>query len=440
MLMQPEPSYLYSSRSYWYPQAPVSDYATARLHLSVPLTIDCVASGELEPGFPTVIAGKEPALNRKLYVFTAAQPLRYLAFILSRFARTETTTIAFPAPQEAADGPKGAADEPELSGTKYRSLNLSIETNPRQATRGRELAERAADIALFYESIVGDSPYSSFTVALIESDLPGGHSPGYFAALNQQLPTSGLVWRNDPAAFPGYPDFFIAHELAHQWWGQAVGWRNYHEQWLSEGFAQYFAAMYAQQQRGEEGFTSVLKQLRRWGMEATDQGPISLGYRLGHIRGESRVFRALVYNKSAAVLHMLRRLVGDDAFFRGVRRFYREARFKKVGTQDFRAAMEKESGKDLERFFERWIYGSTLPKLKVGYRVEGSEVVLHVEQIGEIFDVPVTVTLQYSDRRPVDVLVPVTDRIVDQRVPLEGVLRGIDVSKEDGTMADIVKN
>jgi hypothetical protein len=441
MMLQPEPSYLYSSRSYWYPQAPVSDYATARLHLSVPPGIDCVASGELEPGFPTLVVGKEPTLNRKLYVFTAAQPLRYLAFILSRFARAETTTIAFPVASETSDRSDDAAGGgTALSGTKYHSLNLSIETNPRQVTRGRELAERAADIALFYESIIGDSPYSSFTVALIESELPGGHSPGYFAALNQQLPTSGLVWRNDPAAFPNYPDFFIAHELAHQWWGQAVGWRNYHEQWLSEGFAQYFAAMYAQQQRGEEGFTSVLKQLRRWGMEATDQGPISLGYRLGHIRSESRVFRALVYNKSAAVLHMLRRLVGDDAFFRGVRRFYREARFKKVGTQDFRAAMEKESGKELERFFDRWIYGSTLPRLKVSHRVEGSEVVLRVEQIGEIFDVPVTVTLQYADRKPVDVLVPVTDRTVDHRTPLEGVLRGIDISKEDGTMAEIVKN
>jgi len=279
----------------------------------------------------------------------------------------------------------------------------------------------------------------SFTIALIESDLPGGHSPGYFAALNQQLPTSGLVWRNDPAAFPGYSDFFLAHELAHQWWGQAVGWRNYHEQWLSEGFAQYFAAMYAQQQRGDEGFTSVLKQLRRWGMDTTDQGPISLGYRLGHIRSESRVFRALVYNKSAAVLHMLRRLVGDDVFFRGIRRFYREARFRKVGTQDFRAAMEKESGKPLERFFDRWIYGSTLPKLKVSHRVEGNDVVLHVEQVGEIFDVPLTLTLQYADRKPVDVLVPVTDRTVDHRTPLEGVLRGVDVSKDDGTMAEIVK-
>jgi len=174
-------------------------------------------------------------------------------------------------------------------------------------------------------------------------------------------------------------------------------------------------------------------------MDTTDQGPISLGYRLGHIRSESRVFRALVYNKSAAVLHMLRRLVGDDVFFRGIRRFYREARFRKVGTQDFRAAMEKESGKPLERFFDRWIYGSTLPKLKVSHRVEGNDVVLHVEQVGEIFDVPLTLTLQYADRKPVDVLVPVTDRTVDHRTPLEGVLRGVDVSKDDGTMAEIVK-
>jgi hypothetical protein len=448
MMMQVEPSFLYSSRSYWYPQAPVTDYATARIHISVPPGLDCVASGELEPGFPTIVAGKDPTLNRKLYVFTAAQPLRYLAFILSRFSRAETTTIAFSsdtngrAPVQPAGG-KGAdaAAEKPLAGSVYRSLNLSIEANPRQAQRGRELAERTAEIAMFYESIIGDSPYSSFTVALIESDLPGGHSPGYFAALNQQLPSSSaLVWRNDPAAFPNYPDFFIAHELAHQWWGQAVGWRNYHEQWISEGFAQYFAALFAHHQRGDEGFASVLKQLRKWGMDATDQGPIFLGYRLGHIRSESRVFRALVYNKSAAVLHMLRRLVGDDHFFRGVRSFYRDSRFRKVGTQDFRAAMEKETGRPLERFFDRWIYGSTLPKLKVAHRLEGTDVVVHLEQIGEVFDVPVTLTLQYADRKPVDVTIALTERSVDQRVPLEGVLRSVEISKDDGTMAEIVKD
>jgi len=427
-----EPSFLYSSRSYWYPQAPVSDYATAKIRITVPASFECVASGELAPGFPGLLTGTDDSQNRKVYVFSAVQPLRYLAFIVSRFARAETLTIAFP--------PATAAGTGALPGISYRSMNLSVEANPRQVQRGHELADRAADIAKFYESLVGDNPYSSFTVALIENDLPGGHSPGYFAAFNQPLPTSQLVWRNDPAAFSGYPDFFLAHELAHQWWGQAVGWRNYHEQWLSEGFAQYFAALYAQHQRGDDAFVGVLRQLRKWGMNETDQGPIYLGYRLGHIRGESRVFRALVYNKGAAVLHMLRRLVGDDAFFRGLRRFYRESRFHKAGTEDLRAAMEGETGRPLQRFFERWIYGSTLPRLKFTYRVEGSEVVLKVEQIGELFDVPLTVVLQYADRRLVEVLIPVTDATVEKRVPLTGVLRGIDVSKDDGTMAEIVKS
>ena len=429
-----EPSFLYSNRSFWYPQAPVSDYATATIRISVPPALDCVASGELQPGFPGILTAKDPSQNRKVYLFRASQPLRYLAFIVSRFARTETATVAFPPRVEAA----GSETAP-LSGTTYNSLNLSVETNPRQVQRGRELGERSADIAQFYHSIIGDLPYSSFTLALVESDLPGGHSPGYFAALNQPLPTSPLVWRNDPAAFSSFPDFFLAHEIAHQWWGQAVGWRNYHEQWLSEGFAQYFAALYAQRQRGDEVFASVLRQLRKWGMDNSDQGPVYLGYRLGHVRDQSRIFRALVYNKGAAVLHMLRRLVGDEPFFRGLRRFYGTSRFHKAGTAELRAAMELETGQPLERFFERWIFGSTLPRLKVGYRVEGTDVVLQVEQLGEVFDVPLTIVLQYADRKPVEVLVAVTDRVVEKRVPLAGALRGIDVSKDDGTMAEIVR-
>jgi aminopeptidase N len=327
---------------------------------------------------------------------------------------------------------------PPLSGIINHSLNLAVEANPRQVAHGRELADRAADIEQFYESIIGDSPYPSFTLALVESDLPGGHSPAYFAALNQPLPTSPFVWRNDPTAFVNFPEFFAAHEIAHQWWGQAVGWRNYHEQWLSEGFAQYFAAMYAQHVRGDEAFGAVMRQMRKWAMANSDQGPVYLGYRLGHIRGQSRVFRALVYDKGAAVLHMLRRLVGDDAFFRGLQRFYLGSRFKKVGTEDFRKAMEKESGRPLDRFFDRWIYGFSLPKVKFSYRVDGSDVVLHAEQTGEVFDVPLTITLQYADKR-VDVIFPVTEQTSEMRVALSGALRGVEVSKDDGTLAEIVR-
>jgi aminopeptidase N len=176
--------------------------------------------------------------------------------------------------------------------------------------------------------------------------------------------------------------------------------------------------------------------MRRWAMDTSEQGPVYLGYRLGHIRNESRVFRALVYNKGAVVLHMLRRLLGDDAFFRGLRRFYRTSRFRKAGTEDFRAAMEAESGKTLNRFFEQWIYGSTLPKLRISYRVEDGDLVLRIEQIGEIFDVPVALVLDYGDKRST-VVVPVTDRIVEHRVKLTGTLKSVDFTKDDGTLAEV---
>jgi aminopeptidase N len=106
--------------------------------------------------------------------------------------------------------------------------------------------------------------------------------------------------------------------------------------------------------------------------------------------------------------------------------------------------MEAETGRPLERFFERWIYGSTLPRLKFSYRVEpaatGQQAVIHVEQMGDVFDVPLTLTFQYADGREVQVTVPVTDRVVDVPVALTGTLRGVDISRDDGTLAEITEN
>ena len=180
-----------------------------------------------------------------------------------------------------------------------------------------------------------------------------------------------------------------------------------------------------------------MRQMRRWAMRESDQGPVYLGYRLGHIKSDSRVFRALVYNKGAAVLHMLRRLVGDDAFFRGVRHFYSASRFRKVGTDDLRNAFEIEAGRPLDRFFDQWIYGSTLPRLKVQYRVEGAELVVHVDQIGEVFEVPVTLTLQYAGGKKTDVVVAVRDQSTDQRIPLDSTLQSVAINRDDGILAEV---
>jgi hypothetical protein len=413
-----EPVYAYSNRSYWYPQSPVTDYATAKMTITVPGELDVIASGT-PVGPSTVLAAAPGQRGRKRFVFESAKPSRYLSVLISRF-------------QIGASIPLKLQDEDD-------PVALTVAVNPRQAGKARGLSEKASDILRFYASLMADAPYGSFTLALTESDLPGGHSPAYFAMLNQPLPTSPFVWSNDPVSFPNYPSFFIAHELAHQWWGQAVGWKNYHEQWLSEGFAQYFAALYAEHERGPEQFASVLRQMRKWAIDTSPQGPVYLGYRLGHIKSDGKVFRALVYNKGAMVLHMLRRLIGDDAFYAGLRDFYATWRYQKAGTDDFRVSMEKASGHPLTRFFDRWIFDSAIPTLHFTSRVEGTDLHVRFEQKGDLFDVPVLVTVTYADGTTDDTVIAVTDQVTERTLPLKGTMRSVDVNRDNGALAEIDK-
>ncbi len=216
-----EPRLLYSNRSYWYPQAPVTDYATGVLRLTVPDKRACVASGTPASGNPVrVTSARGPGLR---YVFLVNQPARYFSTVISRLDQAGDAEVKGPSP-----------------------ITVAVQANPRQRGSGRRKVAEAAAILDVYGDVLGDFPYPSLTLALVDDPLPGGHSPAYFALVNQPLPATKFTWANDPVAFDGYPQFFLAHEIAHQFWGGAVGWESYHEQWISEGFAQYFALLYAE--------------------------------------------------------------------------------------------------------------------------------------------------------------------------------------------------
>ncbi len=407
-----EQRWLYSNRSYWYPQATVTDYATAKVRITVPADFDAVATGD-PAGPPTVLT--EGNRRRKVFTFDAARPSRYLAAIVTRLDRVNASRIT-----------AGGQD-----------VSLYVQSSPRQGGRIRDMAEKATAVLKFYASLVGDAPYPSFTLAVVESDRPGGHSPPYFALLNQVVIGSAFVWRNDPVSFDNYPTFFLAHELAHQWWGHAVGWKNYHEQWISEGFAQYFAALYAEKDLESNVLPNLLRQMRHTAISASGQGPVYLGYRLGHIRADERVFRSVIYNKAAMVLHMLRRLVGDDAFFAGVRSFYEEWKFKKAGTDDFRQVMERTSGRDLSRFFETWIYGSNIPRVKFGSHHTAGSAVVRFEQRGEPVDVAITVTIAYTSGNTEEVIIVLADKMTERTLPLKGTVRSISANADNGALVEI---
>ena len=438
-ILLPEPRFLYSNRVYWHPQASVTDYATATLRITVPSEFQVVASGRLVGSSVSSADGPRASLKSVRTVeYVAERPARYLGCVISRFVPIATTRANVPA---VAPGERIAGVAPAVLDGPAPFVNLEVVSTPRMIGKNRQTPARLSSIMRFYAATIGEAPYPNFTLAALDDNLPGGHSPAFFAVIHQPLPTTPFSWSDDPVSFDSiYPHFFLAHEVAHQWWGQAVGWKNYHEQWLSEGLAQYFAALYADTDRGAGTLALLLGNMRDTAYDQRGQGPISLGYRLGHLQADGRVFRSVVYNKSAVVLHMLRRLIGDEAFFNGLKAFYREWRFKKAGTDDLRAVFESTSTLKLDRFFEHWILGASIPRLRLSYQAEsnGDFGRIRVEQVGPVFDLPLTVAVQYTDGRADEVTLKITAASLEERIPLKGVVRRV-VAKDELSLYEIVK-
>lgn len=180
-----------------------------------------------------------------------------------------------------------------------------------------------------------------------------------------------------------------AHEVAHQWWGHMVGWASFHDQWLSEGFADFSAGVFVQATQGKsDNFMKFLEKSRdhileknNFGFCANDAGPLWMGTRLSHNRARS-AYSSLVYPKGGYVLHMLRMMMwdnqtGDTRFKNMMKEFVAAHLYKPASTEDFQAMVEKhmipvmnvEGNGKMDWFFRNWVYGSDIPRYSVKYDV-----------------------------------------------------------------------
>jgi aminopeptidase N len=158
----------------------------------------------------------------------------------------------------------------------------------------------------------------------------------------------------------------VAHEIAHQWFGDSVTEATWSDLWLSEGFATYFAGLFVERTEGKAEFRAYMKSAaeKYFGYEKERRAPI-------HDRETENLNDLLNpnnYEKGAWVLHMLRGVVGDQAFFAGIRDYYAAHRNSTATTEDLRAALEKSSGMNLQDFFARWVYGSGHPRYEAVWR------------------------------------------------------------------------
>jgi aminopeptidase N len=157
----------------------------------------------------------------------------------------------------------------------------------------------------------------------------------------------------------------VAHEIAHQWFGDSVTEATWADLWLSEGFADYFAGLFMQRYEGEVAFQRYMKQEADtyFNYEKKTRTPV-------HDTETEDLFKLLNannYQKGAWVLHMLRSELGDQNFFRGIRLYYDAHKHATATTEDLRAAFEKVSGRNLKDFFASWIYGAGHPRYDLAW-------------------------------------------------------------------------
>ncbi len=150
-------------------------------------------------------------------------------------------------------------------------------------------------------------------------------------------------------AFVSGNNFFTdtyVHELAHHWWGNSVGPKTWNDIWLNEGFATYSEALYAEAKHGKDALISKM------------QSKFSNHFR-GPLYAPKNLFGETVYEKGAWVLHMLRNEIGDSTFFKSLHRYYDLYKYSNASVEDFKKVCEGESGIDLNKFFDQWIYTGT---------------------------------------------------------------------------------
>ncbi len=188
----------------------------------------------------------------------------------------------------------------------------------------------------------------------------------------------------------------VAHEVAHQWFGDAVTEADWDDVWLSEGFATYFALIYVEHYDGREPFVDGLKRARDIAIRAQRRTPEAaiIHRNLSDMR---QVLNPLVYQKAGWVLHMLRAKVGEEAFWTGIREYYRRYRNGTATTDDFRLVMEESSKVDLNPFFSQWLKRAGSPNLEGGWHYNAElkkvEIELVQTQPGEHYILSVEVGL-----------------------------------------------
>ena len=187
----------------------------------------------------------------------------------------------------------------------------------------------------------------------------------------------------------------VIHEIAHQWFGNAITETTWDDAWLSEGFATFFTLLFIENEYGKEEYTKGIAKAKKTVSDLLVKMP-DFSIVSPRTAEKELVITGITYQKGAWVLHMLRDLMGEVNFKKGIQSYYAKFYVSSATTEDFRIEMEKASGMDLKIFFQQWLFQPVIPKLNANWNYDAKakklKITLDQVQKGDvIFDMPVEI-------------------------------------------------
>lgn len=170
----------------------------------------------------------------------------------------------------------------------------------------------------------------------------------------------------------------VIHEIAHQWFGNAITETTWDDAWLSEGFATFFTLLFIENEYGKEEYTKGIIKARKSVYDMSVKMP-DFSIVSNRTAEKEDVTSGITYQKGAWVIHMLRNLIGEKNFKKGIQNYYAKYFNANTTTSEFRAEMEKVSGKDLKLFFKQWLYQPINPTINASWKYDANTKKLNVQ-------------------------------------------------------------
>ena len=332
-----KPIYFYEWSTYWYPQSILPEFSNGKIEVNIASDYLVLASGQLKELI------------------------------------TRNTGLTF---------------------KEYSQLRIIMEDDFSE----KQLYEKINDIMNFYEGLLGKLELGKLNIYNHYEEYKGGYAQsGFIILINKHPMARQKVFKGDnPLNFPRHSEFYIAHELAHLWWGHSVSFLTYQDQWISEGLSQYLAAKYIEHAKGEKDYYELLTKFSHGVFKREKEGPIILGQRLGLINRDRDAYGAIVYNKTALILKMLENVVGGKIFLDSLKEFYEKYKYKFASTYNFVEIVQKNCQCGLGKFFYDWFYSSTIPEVHFRREIKKNKVVLRFKVNPKVV-VPIPVEIIFKD-------------------------------------------